>query len=531
MFLKLLENEKNFLILMLIIALFIRLLFLPMYQVVTSDGGAYLSLGENLIKGNGYVDLYGKTNLSFPPLYPLATGITWFFINDIELAGRIVSLIFGVLLIIPVYYLTKIYYNKKSAYIAVLFTTFYFHLIHYSVETMVESMYIFLLVIAIYFGLFAINKKYSKYYIYSGIVLGLCYLLKPEAIMYILIIIFITFFYRLIDYKKNTVFIQILKNIIFMLFFFFIIISPYLLLLYTETGQLNFSAKSQNLLIGEKNDELSYEYMLFRLVDNNTKVNLDTFSAGVDPFQYIITHQQELTSRYITNIWEEMTEYFPKIFPIWLIAIITIGLFTKKWDKKRLKNEFYLFLTIILPLLIFPFFHIMIRFLIPIIPFLLVWFSNGLIHLQDWFIDTFRNSFNINPKLDKSFFFKNLVVILFFISILPLNYYIIPTHQHIEQKEMGIWVSENIEDPVIMSRGYASFYTKKIIYPVPYSNYTDLIKYAKYNNINYLIMDELTAEVRPELEFLIDPGKIPEEFEIIYKIENNENVYLYKLKH
>ena len=95
-------NKK--LLLIVLIGLIIRIVLLSSQNIIELDGTTYMRLAENLISGKGYTDLRGGTNVVFPPLYPLASGIVGSIINNFELAGRLVSLAAGIGLIILMYF-------------------------------------------------------------------------------------------------------------------------------------------------------------------------------------------------------------------------------------------------------------------------------------------------------------------------------------------------------------------------------------------------------------------------------------------
>ena len=107
------NKETQSIIFLVILALLVRIPFLLMHQIVESDGAEFLTIGKNLVSGKGYLGLNGKPDLVFPPLYPLVSGLMWLVIGELELSGRLVSLIFGALLVVPIFYFAKKLYGEK----------------------------------------------------------------------------------------------------------------------------------------------------------------------------------------------------------------------------------------------------------------------------------------------------------------------------------------------------------------------------------------------------------------------------------
>ncbi|MDI6903110.1 MAG: glycosyltransferase family 39 protein [Methanocellales archaeon] len=164
-----LDKSELFMLLGLtLLAFIVRMYFLGLQQVIMDDV-EYAVLGKNMISGKGYVgisDIHNTNPLFYPiliaPFYPLMIGIFSLIIKDLELAGRLVSLMFGVLLVIPVYFLARNFYNKKVGYIASIFIVFCSSYVHFSTMVMSESTYTFLLISGIFIAYYALNS-FQKY--------------------------------------------------------------------------------------------------------------------------------------------------------------------------------------------------------------------------------------------------------------------------------------------------------------------------------------------------------------------------------
>src|SRR5215472_11868429 len=71
---------------------------------IESEGAEYVRIAENLRKGVGYVGIFTPgTQLNFPPLFPFLIYWASFVTGNYEAAGRLVCLLLGALLPLPVF--------------------------------------------------------------------------------------------------------------------------------------------------------------------------------------------------------------------------------------------------------------------------------------------------------------------------------------------------------------------------------------------------------------------------------------------
>ena len=315
---------------------------------------------------------------------------------------------------------------------------------------------------------------------------------------------------------------------------FLLISSSYLLFLHNQTGKWILSGKGiYNLIKGESaSDPISYEKITFGLTEDGREIKLGMQiynKEGPNIISYIITHPNQLIKRYIVNSGKQYIN-ITSIFPPLLIILVGIGLFRRKWTKERLKKEIYMALLIIYPLLMCPLFFVNPRFLVPILPIAIIWAANGICELQSWLIESLELK---NLDRFKGIFFKNVVVVIVILSLLPMMLIIPERNYPIEHKEAGLWMKDRTpKDSVIISRKpWVAFYADRIGISLPYANYTQMIYFARYHNANYIVIDKrLISELRPELQFLLDETKAPKnDLKLIYKNDKINNILIYKV--
>jgi 4-amino-4-deoxy-L-arabinose transferase-like glycosyltransferase len=100
------------------------------------------------------------------------------------LAAHLVSLVFGVALIIPVFLIAHMMYGERVANISALFIALHPLLIKLSGSVFNENVYLFLLMMSLYWGLRCLEFQCIKDYVLLSLCLGLAYLTRPEAFAY-----------------------------------------------------------------------------------------------------------------------------------------------------------------------------------------------------------------------------------------------------------------------------------------------------------------------------------------------------------
>lgn len=538
------QKSELFILLGLVLLSFaIRLCFINVPQNIGDDAANYAVLGKNLIEGRGFVGISGQIDLYSSPLYPFFIGIFHLFIENIELAGRLVSVLFGTLLIVPVYFLSKRIYNKKIAIISSSLVVFYFILIQYSIEVLSESIYTFLITFGVLIGYIALVEQKNILYLLAGITFGLCYLARAEGIGYIFILILMMGIFWLINQKREPKRKLFICSILLILGLF-IISTPYLVFFHDQTGHWIVGQKGGvSLEYGEamlSKDPLAREKALCGLTEDGTRMKGHFFLINemekVNKFDYIIHHPKERAKVYVINAGTEYYSTIPSIFPPLLILLIGVGLFRREWTRERFKKEIYMASVVVYPLLLYPLSHIEPRYLVPILPIAIIWSANGITELQNW-LDQNTADLKID-WLKQRLIFKNIVFVIILLSLIsmtaliPFHYY---SDQPTEHKEAGLWMKENVpKNPVIMAkRPYIAFYAEGTYIPIPYANYTAMMRYAKLHDVKYIVMDEKeTAKVRPQFAFLLDETKAPEDdLKLIYKDGNAHNkILIYELQ-
>ncbi len=167
-------------ILIMLLGLGMRWLDIMYARAIEMDGVAYAQIAEHFASG-----AFGEALKNvFPPFYPLIITLFHFVVPDIELAGRLVSLVCGLLLIYGSYLALKRCLGSGKALWGAFFIAVHPYLIRYSAQVLSESLATLLFAATVFFFFVGYTEKSSWRIALSGFLLVLTYLTRPEYIVY-----------------------------------------------------------------------------------------------------------------------------------------------------------------------------------------------------------------------------------------------------------------------------------------------------------------------------------------------------------
>ncbi len=512
------KKEVLWIILIVVAAFLIRFMFFSLHNVVELDGAYYISLGKNLIENGLYRDLENNLNTNLTPGMPIAVGLLDILIRNGVLSARLISAIFGALLIIPVYLFTKRVYSRKEAVVAGILTASYSILVYVSTLTYNDSLYLFLLTIGLYFGWLSLKKEKIWMYTLTGVLFSFAYLTRPEGFL----IPFVFVLYYLFVYRKYE-FKGILK-LSLMLMIFLLVSMPWLYFIHENTGKWQITTKGGFTYLQREYKVFTEEYEknLFSLNEDKTRIRLNpyNFTGDTSTSTYILQDVSGFAKKYFSNFVSLVFNFFTTIFPIVFLLILIYGLL----EKKDRSLEVYLLIFLLYPLLISPVFGNESRWLLIGVPILLIGVSRGITRLENV-------NKNINPKFITILLAVFMILMVLFVNqIVDKNYE--KKDQPIEHKIAGEWLKDNIGNgkTIMERRPFVSFYSNGRFVYLPYADYEDTIKYGCNNKVDFLVVDSRYLEkLRPQLKQLLN-GDF-KELDLVYTNNVNGKVLkIFKLK-
>lgn len=527
-------------------ALAIRLLSLHFYHFIGVDGGvdgvSYAISGKNLLSGLGY-SYQGHPQLVNPPFYPILIGISWLLTQNLEFSGQIVSVISGSLLVIPIFYLAREMYTRQTGILCAIFVVVGPPLIFGSTEVRVASLYALLLWAAVAIGWKALRSRCLFWSALTGLMLALCYLTRPEAI--ILLPIFLLLYLLLFKLKvgvSSSIAKSIVSKSAVLIVVFALVSSPFWVFLYHQTGRWTFSTRAPYTFISYYGGD--WERANFELAANPEAALSKWLDQG-GLLNFVMSNRNELLARWghnMVSLWSGQDKQAKMLgIPRWvmrgglilLILFVSLGLI-KSIRTRHIGVKHVYLLVIASSSLIYFFFAIDWRYFYPYIPFFLIGLAQIAIMIRDW---AKKNSAYGNRTLAK-------VVAYFPIGALLLGMsgysgFLIGKkidYAPYEYKIMGQWMKENINDienKIVMSRKIGvPFYAGTKHEPLYYGEYPELIIYAGSRGVDYLVIDQWTIpKTRPQFSFLLEDNTKHPDLQLVHTIKyESRKIVLYKIE-
>ncbi len=463
------------------------ILTLRVEHVISPDGVEYVTLGRNLVAGNFGAGM----STYFPPLYPLLVGLSSLVFPDAEFAGRFVSVVAGSLLVVPTYELIRRWYGSRVALVGAALVALHPVLVYYSTVVLTEATYTLLFTCGVLAGWAALDGGSARAHALAGAAFGACYLLKPEAAAFVLLLVVLVLCRKLFD-RAHTLRLTA-RNAVVLVAGFVLLAAPYLIYLRQRTGGWTFSGKTAgHILQGSRR-------------------------AGGDLSTHVAPHLDALTPGLANTIVQLAKalrfeyELFNLLFPVVLIMLAALGLFRERWTRARAWREAYLLAFVLATLAGYAVTLPNIRFFVPLVPLVLCWVSRGLIEFEGWTIETmksFGESRGLSRRVER--LFVPLVAALLLASLVPVTVYLLRGDKWGDyggQKRAAVWIKEHDAEPspvVMATVPVAAFYARGRHVTLLDEDYAAFIERARREGVGHVVVNEREFKNMKRLRTLLE---------------------------
>ena len=453
---------QKILLLLLAIAFVLRIFLVLFPEVIYSDGTEYIRYAKQILSGN-----WGGSKA--PPLYSVLIALVSLLTSNFESAGIWVSVIFGTLVILPVFYLGREIFNEKVGILSALFAVVHPYLYLSSGSVLTESVYHFLLTSAVLFGWHAFRRGRFRDILLFSLFTSLAYFTRPEAIGFLIVFSFWAFFIHPPQEKRDA-----LKRIgiaVLAILCFLVFSSPYLYQLRRDTGRWEISKKF-SISIGSVSGEETGSLESFT---RTKKITLVSF------VKQPLTVLKKIGVGWLQALYKFQLGFHPLLF---VLAVLGFAWSMRGGSSK--KGSFYLLSYFIFYLgLLLPFLWIARRYTSLISTIAIPWASLGFISLTDW----------ITPRLKEGRWKREFPALFLLFVLLVIFIQGIVVHERdprFVQREIGLWMKDHLsKNGKIMSRlPQEAFYAEMPWVRMPEKSYEEIMEAVRSQGIQYLIIDE-----------------------------------------
>lgn len=347
----------------------VRLYLLWQYYCISSDGIHYIGAAQDFFAGHVAAGLASV----YPPAYPLLIAALFPLVGEWELAGQILSLFFGVLLLWPLYRLFCEVYDARVAGIACVLAGLSPFLARYSVHVRTESPFLFFSTLALLLFYQGMETRRLGRFLWGGLVAGFGYLIRPEALGFLIIVpAFLGFFWLL---KKEPDGLWRIKSAAVWCAAFMLFALPFITYLSIETGRWGALSRKAGMTLA-----ISMQaYGLLEADDGQ-----DVSSVESVEFVDIVRHHPIQYLRKVAMGFFPAFGVFFEVLHFSYVPFLLAGLYFVFRDKVWQRKDFLILCFVCFYLFAFLLILVRRRYSLQVVPVSLGWVAIGVLWAWDY---------------------------------------------------------------------------------------------------------------------------------------------------
>jgi len=489
-------------------ALLLRLFLLRYRFAVSWDEPHYLQLAASFAAG--------KWEAFFHPYWspglPLWMGLMNLLVSDVELAGRLTTIVFGSLIVVPIYFLARELAGEQVAFWAGIFAALHPSLAFAQTAPLAEPAYMLFGFLGLWLGWQALQKSRWLLAIAAGLSWGFSYLAKPEGTGFLIVFVVFALGRAVADFfsrrRVPSLLMMVCAGVGFLM-----TASPYLIYLHKQAGYWTLSAK------GAANQQFEATYFTKEEDDFFESLSPDNKTLPMDAIFHTGTFLQQakslevpkvkispglLARKYATNFFRVLKYGLPQTLSLVLIILLGLGLFGKSWQPTELPLTVYLLGVLIFYwLVVVPTFHITERYLMAMLPLAGIWIAGGFVRLAEWLKEMAQSLFARPLSARHGIILAVMICgLLFWLPEMGKVMASTPDGdtewaEAVELKEAGNWLRRHAEQqsPIMMSYNkavdfYAGNYDVRTGVSFTQDPFDRQLAYARHRGARYVIISE-----------------------------------------
>ncbi len=500
------------------------------------DSFTYLKLSQYIQEGRYYLDVWARGEMIVKPLYSILTNIFATYSNNIEYGASWVSLISGILLIIPVFILAKLIAGRAVAWISAIIVAVNPELINYSTYILTESLatFIFLVILTACYWMMK-EKMYGLSWILIGFITGLSLMSRDVAIITIPVIM-LWLFYFIFNPEQSG------RKMVFVLVLFLAGI-----VLFKGTSVLYYSSKDfkprptvemieKKILAPDLRDHQERERYLSSLTEDGKDYFYNQYRiSGKSVAQLIWENKGVITKKLFVNVYGHVNVIW-KSLPSILLIFFLIGIVINAWYGKDLFHKFFLISWFIIYIL----FYVSAgsytvgydamsvkRYLLPVFLRMFIWSGMGIIFISQKIPELLQNRIQNQTLLKYSLsVFLTLLIIANYVPGIreSINIGVKLRKRVNHDKISGEVIKRKYPNTLIMTRlPMVPYYAGAKWLMVPDEPIARIVNFAKYKGVDLIFVDAGTVMTRPQLSILLHTDSSVDGLMPVFKVFDPKN--------
>jgi 4-amino-4-deoxy-L-arabinose transferase-like glycosyltransferase len=502
-------------------AAIVRLLYLWYFTgAIDWEGAEYVRNAQNLAAGRGPIgiDLPGS-NVVFPLLFPIVIAAASWFTNDFELTARLISVAAGVALIVPIFYITQLVYNQRTAFLAATLAAAHPLLIGFSAQACSEPFFLLWMSIAVYWTLRSLLKPALRFFLLAGLFFGLAYLTRIEIapLPFVACALVLAF-------ARRKDLIATAARASALLLVFAVVAAPYVTYLHHETGQWRLEGKSTlNLVTAQRQfvQGMNEYQAQYEVADDLTERGVWLTAAG-DTIRSKEVSTKETFGMILDRVRKgglqmvvaALCAGFAIGSPA-LFALALFGLFHRPWTRRDLAIHLLLIAIVILataPILLTN--YVNDRYFLVVVPFALVWASRGIFLFSRWGQHTMTRAVGVSasPATLRSAIAVGTALVMLMLA--GLGFLSVTALREFDPRSRpivaaGNWLNDKYPGPKLIadtSSNTLAFYAQGDYMQLPYTDSATALRYFDKRGVDFIVLRSERFEIAPYLRDWVENG-------------------------
>jgi hypothetical protein len=484
-----------------------------------ADSYAYMHGAISFLEKGLITNVSGDAEVFFPPLYSLVLATVLQLTNDPEIAGSLVSAVASTASVFLAYVLASRCLSSTGSFIAALLFAIATLRVWLSQWVLADSLYLFLILSAIAARFCNKTRNETIGSFWAGLLLGLAYLAKPEAIGYIGCLLFFEIAVNRVQGFKRR-----LSNAFISVLIFACIMAPYILWLHSNTGEWRLSGKMDYALAVA---EVKYQdHDIIQAVRITPEGKQKEIVRGNSSPTRIISRVPSFTRSILRRILYALG-------PSGIIAVLlALGLHLSIRDMTRVVdiNALGIQLLQIMPIGMLLLFGPEDRRYLPYLPVCFLWVARGVEGLWCAGRRGHTTSWLQQVRCRSLRYLAGVAVALIIISHGFRQWTMHPAVNPVFlNKEVGAWMRNHLVSGTTLSQEPAiPFYAGMLWESIPYADLDGLIAYAHFHRLRYLIVTNADMPLLAR-DVALETPTLPQLAPIRQWSSENYHIWLYDL--